>query len=295
MADVEIYRNVMRENLNVCKTSKELFAQIKESRRKQRLIEKECVSLPEAKKSGVILISDKKTLDAASCYKGKKITVLNFANAFHPGGGCIMGAKAQEEYLCRCSTLYECLIDPKMVEGFYKKHSAKAGVGKSKYGSSDIIYTPNVKVITTNDELTDFDKNKWFDINVITCAAPNVSGFEYDKKKLRKIMEKRVKRIMQVAAKVDTDVLILGAFGCGVFANPPKMVASIMINLAKEYKNYFETIEFAVYDPGEEKPNLTAFINAYKKIILKKGKTDGRSESKNIRRNERRRDRRSKR
>ena len=38
-----------------------------------------------------------------------RIAVLNFANAFHPGGGVEAGASAQEECLCRCSTLYPLL------------------------------------------------------------------------------------------------------------------------------------------------------------------------------------------
>ena len=35
----------------------------------------------------------------------EKVLVLNFANAFHPGGGVRRGASAQEEDLCRKSSL----------------------------------------------------------------------------------------------------------------------------------------------------------------------------------------------
>ena len=38
-----------------------------------------------------------------------KIAVMNFANAFHPGGGVMNGMSAQEECLCRTSTLYPLL------------------------------------------------------------------------------------------------------------------------------------------------------------------------------------------
>ena len=38
-----------------------------------------------------------------------KIAVMNFANAFHAGGGVNKGSSAQEESLCRTSTLYPLL------------------------------------------------------------------------------------------------------------------------------------------------------------------------------------------
>ena len=38
-----------------------------------------------------------------------KIAVMNFANAFQAGGGVADGCTAQEESLCRCSTLYPIL------------------------------------------------------------------------------------------------------------------------------------------------------------------------------------------
>ena len=51
-----------------------------------------------------------------------RIAVLNFANAFHPGGGVEAGASAQEECLCRCSTLYPLLNRNYLLNNFYDYH-----------------------------------------------------------------------------------------------------------------------------------------------------------------------------
>ena len=58
-------------------------------------------------------------------------------------------------------------------------------------------------------------------------------------------------------------MLILGAFGCGVFANPPKVVARAFREVLEDYRTCFETVEFAVYcSPGREE-NYRAFFNTF--------------------------------
>ena len=49
------------------------------------------------------------------------------------------------------------------------------------------------------------------------------------------------------------------ANGCGVFANPPELVASAFNNVAAEFKYHFKTIEFAVYTTDKESRNYKAF------------------------------------
>ena len=66
-----------------------------------------------------IIVSKRRTFEAAEAYKGKKICCLNFANN-HNVGGAPWSAGAQEESICRISTLYPCLYAKK--KDFYEKH-----------------------------------------------------------------------------------------------------------------------------------------------------------------------------
>ncbi len=58
-------------------------------------------------------------------------------------------------------------------------------------------------------------------------------------------------------------MLILRAFGCGAFRNPPDVVAGVMKKLTDTYSRYFETVEFAVYCPPKNPANLVAFQRAF--------------------------------
>ena len=71
--------------------------------------------------AGKVVVSGKRTLEASELYakQGKKVCVLNFASATNPGGGVVHGSSAQEEAICRCSTLYSCLNTKDMWNGFY--------------------------------------------------------------------------------------------------------------------------------------------------------------------------------
>jgi uncharacterized protein (TIGR02452 family) len=70
---------------------------------------------------------------------------------------------------------------------------------------------------------------------------------------------KRIERIFQIAEVNGAEVLILGAFGCGAFCNPPAVVAKAFKAVQEKYATCFETIEYAVFCRGNETENYDAF------------------------------------
>ena len=219
-------------------------------------------------------VSKRRSFEAAARYRDKRVCVLNFASATNPGGGVAHGASAQEECLCRCSALYPCLNTPRMRDGFYSPHR-NAG---DPLHNDDCIYSPDVLVFRADDETAALlPKDGRFRVDVLTCAAPNLRARPSNSMNpgdgqervrisgaaLRELIGKRVRRMLNLAAEQNAEVLILGAFGCGAFANPPELVAEKMRGALEDYGNCFETVEFAVYCPPGREENYRAFCDAF--------------------------------
>ena len=193
------------------------------------------------------VVSGKRSFEAAKGYPGKKVAVLNFANN-HSVGGAPFSSGAQEESLCRCSTLWPCL--KAMEHEFYGRHRHLYESHQLDHmGNDDLIYTPDVVVFKT-DERTDVIYPKmmyqrdWYKVDVITSAAPELRHGNRCPADYEVQITSRIKKIFDVAASQDVDVLILGAWGCGAFKNPADVVARVFLTLLKEY--HFETVEYAL-------------------------------------------------
>ena len=209
-----------------------------------------------------VIVSRKRTLEAASAYVGRKVCVLNFASATNPGGGVTRGSSAQEEAICRCSSLYFNLTEKRMWDGFYGPHRAQ----RDPLHNGDCIYTPGVVVIKTDTATPQaLPPEDWYTVNVLTCAAPNLRerpgdrSIQIGKAELRQLHEKRMRRILSIAAAEGNEIMILGAFGCGAFRNPPEVVAEAMRTVVREYRSYFQVIELAVYCPPRDDTNYRVF------------------------------------
>ncbi len=185
-----------------------------------------------------VLVSKKRCLEASQGYSGHKVCVLNFASASNAGGGVENGANAQEEAICRCSTLFPCISDTRITSQFHDKHRTELKSGRmTALYNDDCIYTPDVVVFKTDTARPELMPQKdWYKIDVISCAAPNLRGkpgnamnpYSGNKAVTIKAGElldlhmKRARRIFDIAKAHDVEVMILGAFGCGAFQNPPK-------------------------------------------------------------------------
>jgi len=210
---------------------------------------------------------------------GKKVAVLNFANAYNPGGGVIGGARAQEECLCRCSTLYKSLKKVSETSSFYAAHKIQRMLHPDELNQPGIIYTPDVAIFRA-DDYTVLDEP--IIVDVITCAAPEIRHRSCDEATMREIHEEKAKAILDLAIEHKVDVIVLGAFGCGAFRNPPEIVADVyrnvlnkhIKNVAKKkeaieddtlrYKNCFNEVVFAIRSKNDfESANYQVFSKCF--------------------------------
>jgi len=270
---------VFKDTEKLCKTNPKLSESVKKATASQKLI-LEGDHLPEQKKdiykdAAKVIVSGKRTYEAAAAYKENHVAVHNFASASNPGGGVVNGASAQEECLCRCSGLYFCLNSPIMWDGFYKPHRD----AHDPIHNDDIIYTPGVTVFKTDTASPQLmNESEWYDVDVITCAAPNLRDQPSNRyntgdgnkqvvmkdKDLLALHEKKLRRILEVVLSEGCDTVILGAFGCGAFQNNPEVVALANKNVIKDYLHAFKNIEFAVYCSPRDDRNFKIFERVLK-------------------------------
>ncbi|WP_414619742.1 TIGR02452 family protein [Calothrix sp. CCY 0018] len=206
-------------------------------------------------------INNETTLDAANRLVNQesfdKVLCLNFASAKNPGGGFLNGSQAQEESLARATGLYPCISQ---MTKMYEKNR--------NYDSclylDDMIYSPQVPVIRDDyDRLLD----KPFSISILTVPAVNAgavrkNGKKQEINKIESTMLQRTEKLLSVAAVNDYKVLVLGAWGCGVFKNNPNDVARYFhYHLVEnpKFNGLFEKVVFAVLDNTKDESVVGAF------------------------------------
>ncbi len=193
-----------------------------------------------------------------------KILVLNLASATRPGGQTRKGASAQEEDLCRRTSLLLSL-ESDGAKRYYEYNNAQ----KTRMGSDGVMLSPNVAVIKdASAELL----CEPFPISVMSCAAPMVRlGLEgMSQQEYEAMLYKRIGGMLLVAASQGYRHLILGAFGCGVYGNDAALVSDLFARAIRDFSfagksssQLFDSIDFAVLCRPEKDYNYREFCRNF--------------------------------
>lgn len=233
-----------------------------------RLDPRFCPSLPQT----AIRVLNADTIDTAIDFLtptvsqlpgNKPVLVLNMANAYHSGGGWLHGALAQEEAMCYRSSLPFTLK--------YKYYPIPEAGG---------IYSPTVMVMRQNMSSGHalMDLSKPDNLPVFSCVsvaairgpaiAKDAAGRErYKRTSDRETMKEKMRVVLRIAALKRHRVLVLGALGCGAFANPRGEVVECWKEVFSEGEfkgGWWEEIIFAVMEPGATKDGDSNFGVFYK-------------------------------
>lgn len=186
--------------------------------------------------------------------------VLNMANAYSPGGGYRKGDGAQEETLFRRSNYFRSLdIDLDYgtpTSRFYCNSNSDLEIlleNQKMYPMDEFgaIYTSGLTVFRQPENTGyAFMDEPLYDVCAIAMAAYRDPAVENNRlvAKFSISMRKKIENIFAIAYHHKHDCLILSAFGCGAFKNPPEHVATIFKSVAEQYAGFFKSIYFAILD-----------------------------------------------
>ncbi|UJR16901.1 hypothetical protein I4U23_003799 [Adineta vaga] len=210
--------------------------------------------------------------------KGYDPVMLNMANSSTPGGGFRTGASAQEEDLFRRSN-YSRSLDinfPETAEKNHKRSYCKSSNEPEPYPTNvsmypledfDAIYTSGLCFFRLDkDNGYAFMDEPLYDVCCIAIAAsrdPPVKDGQLSSD-IAEIMRKKVETIFAIAHKNKHDSLVLSAFGCGAFHNPPEHVANIFKSVIEQYAGVFRRIDFAIVGASD---NSHGNYSIFKKVL----------------------------
>lgn len=217
--------------------------------------------------------------------EGLNPAVLNMASAYRPGGGVLNGARAQEECIFRRSNLfmslylfdrqmYDMVIEPNM-DGMYELSFIQQGYPMDEnFGG---IYSADVTVFKDG-------KYEWlhnpYQTAFISVAAMNVNRALRQGENILvdgrlsdravAITKNKIRTIYRIGILHGHDSLVLGAWGCGAFGNPPEQMAQLFIDVLNEdeFRGGFKDIRFAIIEDHNSKGrNYQTFKNVIDKNV----------------------------
>jgi len=166
-----------------------------------------------------------------------RVAVLNMANARRPGGGVRTGAGAQEENFHRRSDLGRFLEQQSAAFYPIPPHACLLSREVTIFRGAEAAGYPVIAP---------------FRVDVISSAAPAHPALDergrYRHRRDRDAMWQKVELIMEAAEQSKCQALVLSAFGCGAFANPPDVVAGLFAQALCRPWSCLERVVFCILD-----------------------------------------------
>ena len=211
------------------------------------------------------------------------VAVLMFASPLEAGGDMAEENFSQEEGLCRRSNMFGFMWDQVRMRATTHcynlvdlTHPDQVDPPYSTLANNRMIHVPQVTVFRAgkNDDYQMLENP--FDVGMLVSPALKFPRYERldgksrftrdeDEVQLRKVLMTQLK----VAYDQNYDTVILGAFGCGTFRNPPEIIAECYKNIINtHFKGAFKKIVFAILDDASNSThnpegNLKPFQNCF--------------------------------
>lgn len=175
--------------------------------------------------------------------------ILNFAGTHCPNANQFPIAYGQERSLLENSTLLATLENLYAKAFYLFQQAASDGMR-----SDAMLLSPYVEFFSVDS----VQQEKSQLATVLSAVPPRFNG---DSEAVEKVLERRIRAMLLVAAKEGYRRLILGAWGCGSAGNDPELVASLFEKVLREqvstvdsrgkqklhsWHDFFDSITFAV-------------------------------------------------
>ena len=201
--------------------------------------------------------------------EGYNPVVLNLASRRNPGGGVKNGSRAQEESLFRSTNLFLSMYR-------YAEYAEDYGLEKSRFQYPmpvrfGGIYVPKATVFRAGakDDFALLDTPYY--MSFVAVAAINHPELDADGNICQEDANQtknKMRTMLRIGLLNGHDSIVLGAFGCGAFHNPPKHIARLFHEVIdeKEFKDKYKLIAFAILEDHNSPRggNLQPFIEEFK-------------------------------
>lgn len=221
------------------------------------------------------------------CGVGLRPAVMSFAHGYNAGGGFEHAGGSQEEDIWRKTSCFLSIWPHRRVDDgpgvlargmWIGDFDAELPRQATFYPHTDFggIYSPHVRVIRNTNvrglpivRVADLANAPTFGLLTIAAQDLNRTG-PFD----REGCIQKLRTTFYMAASNGHDAVVVGAFGCGYFRNPPDVVAQIFDELLSgEFRSVFQVVVIAIPDRGG--PNIAAFVERFAQIEDTQAFTDG--------------------